>query len=152
MNYKVYIAGGLFNEAEISQRIKERTMLEEHFDNLTIFNPIEQPFNQDKSNCLPTPISIFDGDTKAVLESDIFLADITNNDPGVLVELGIAIRHQTKIIICVNSDIRLKGSNKYDIPPYSINHYVLGGILKYGYLVSSFQEAIDKLKELLKKY
>ena len=153
MNYKVYIAGGLFNEAEIAQRKKEGELLRQHFnDKLIIFNPIEQPFNKDKSNNLPTPIDIFNGDTKAVLESDIFIADITNDDPGVLVELGIAIRNRTKIIICVNSDIRLKGSNKYEIPPYSMNHYVLGGILKYGHLVNSFDEAINKLKELLSVY
>lgn len=152
MNHKVYLAGSLFNEAEVAQRLKEGKILREHFDNLTIFNPIEQPFNADKNSKLPTPIDIFDGDTKAVIESDIFIADITNNDPGVFVELGIAIQNKTKIIICVNSDIRLKSANKYEIPSYSLNHYVLGGILKHGHLVYSFEEAIIKLKELLKQY
>ncbi len=140
---KLYIAGGLFNEAEVKQRIMEGQVLRERFPSLDIFNPIEQPFNEDKSS-LPTPISIFEGDTEAVIASDIFLADITNNDPGVMVELGIAISHK-KIIICVNSDIRLKDSARYSIPSYSINHYVLGGIEKYGILVSSFDDAVKEI-------
>ena len=149
--YKLYLAGPLFNESEVNQRKKEGVLLREHFKEIEIFNPIYQPFNEDKSKNLPTPIEIYDGDTKAVLESDIFIADITNNDPGVLVELGLAIMNaKTKIIICVNSDIRLNGSNKYDIPPYSLNHYVLGGILKHGELVYSFDEAIKLLKNEFK--
>lgn len=147
---KIYVAGSLFNEAEVAQRKKEGIILRKEFPNAKIFNPIDQPFNEDKKSNLPTPIEIFEGDTNAVLNSDIFLADITNDDPGVLVELGIAIQNKTKHIICINSDIRLKGSNKYEIPPYSMNHYVLGGILKHGTLVYSFEEAINKIKELSK--
>ena len=32
-----------------------------------------------------------------------------------------------------------------------MNHYVLGAILKHGYFVRSFAEAVEKLKELLKE-
>ena len=88
--------------------------------------------------------------TKAIIESDIFLADITNNDPGVLVELGIAIATK-KHIICVNSDIRLKDASYYEIPTYGFNHYVLGGIYEYGILVNSFEEAILEVEKYLKK-
>lgn len=147
---KLYLAGSLFNEAEVTQRIKEGALLRENFPMIEVFNPIEQPFNENKQT-LPTPQNIFEGDTKAVLEADIFLADITNEDPGVMVELGIAIQNQTKIIIAVNADIRLASANQYDIPSYAINHYVLGGILKHGYFVRSFQEAIDLLRNLLEK-
>ena len=132
------------------QRKLEGIKLRENFDrhNIEIFNPIDQPFNEDKQT-LPTPIDIFNGDTKAVINSDIFIADLTNEDPGVMMELGIAIMSNTKIIIGINSDIRLKSANKYDIPSYSMNHYVLGGLLKHGYLVYSFDEAISLLKEKL---
>lgn len=150
MSYKIYVAGSLFNEAEVFQRKKEGEILRKEFPNLEIFNPIDQPFNENKKSNLPSPIEIFEGDTNAVLSSNIFIADITNDDPGVLVELGIAIQNKTKHIICINSDIRLKGSNKYEIPPYSMNHYVLGGILKYGILVYSFEEAVNKIKEIIK--
>ena len=147
---KLYLAGSLFNEAEVMQRKLEGIKLRENFDqhNIEIFNPIDQPFNEDKQT-LPTPIDIFNGDTKAVINSDIFIADLTNEDPGVMMELGIAIMSNTKIIIGINSDIRLKSANKYDIPSYSMNHYVLGGLLKHGYLVYSFNEAILLLKEKL---
>ena len=138
---KLYLAGALFNEAEIAQRLKEGKLLNERFgEKLSIFNPIEQPFNEDKQT-LPTPQDIFNGDT------NIFLADVTNEDSGVMVELGIAIALNKKII-AINSDIRLKSANKYEIPSYAMNHYVLGGILKHGKLVYSFEEALDELESL----
>ena len=145
---KLYLAGALFNEAEVTQRIKEGQLLREKFgDKLEIFNPIEQPFNENKQE-LPTPQDIFIGDTNAVLNCEIFLADITNEDSGVMVELGIAIANK-KTIIAVNSDIRLKSANKYAIPSYAINHYVLGGILKHGKLVFSFNEAIEEINKII---
>ena len=135
---KLYLAGALFNEAEIAQRLKEGKLLNERFgEKLSIFNPIEQP----------TPQDIFNGDTNAVENCDIFLADVTNEDSGVMVELGIAIALNKKII-AINSDIRLKSANKYEIPSYAMNHYVLGGILKHGKLVYSFEEALDELESL----
>ena len=72
---------------------------------------------------------------------------MTNEDSGVMVELGIAIALNKKII-AINSDIRLKSANKYDIPSYAMNHYVLGGILKHGTLVYSFEEAMKELEKL----
>lgn len=144
---KLYLAGALFNEAEIAQRLKEGKLLSERFgDKLSVFNPIEQPFNEDKQT-LPTPQDIFNGDTYAVENCDIFLADVTNEDSGVMVELGIAIALNKKII-AINSDIRLKSANKYDIPSYAMNHYVLGGTLKHGTLVYSFEEAMNELEKL----
>lgn len=137
---KVYLAGGLFNEAEVAQRLKEGKILRDRIKGIDLFNPIEQPFNENKEK-LPTPLDIFNGDTNAILNADVFLADITNDDPGVMVELGIALSNGKKII-AINSDIRLKSANKYEIPTYAINHYVLGAILKYGVLVYSFEEAV----------
>lgn len=145
---KLYLAGSLFNEAEVQQRKLEGKLLREKFPQLDIFNPIDQPFNEDKQT-LPTPIDIFEGDTKAVEECDIFIADLTNEDSGVMVELGIALYTNTKLIIGINSDIRLQSANKYDIPSYSMNHYVLGAILKNGKFVRSFDEAIEVVKDFL---
>lgn len=143
---KVYLAGGLFNEAEVAQRLKEGKILRDRIKGIDLFNPIEQPFNENKEK-LPTPIDIFNGDTNAILNADVFLADITNDDPGVMVELGIALSNGKKII-AINSDIRLKSANKYEIPTYAINHYVLGAILKYGVLVYSFEEAVKELERI----
>ncbi len=143
---KVYLAGGLFNEAEVAQRLKEGKILRNRIKGIDLFNPIEQPFNENKEK-LPTPLDIFNGDTNAILNADVFLADITNDDPGVMVELGIALSNGKKII-AINSDIRLKSANKYEIPTYAINHYVLGAILKYGVLVYSFEEAVKELERI----
>ncbi|MEG0527058.1 MAG: nucleoside 2-deoxyribosyltransferase [Longicatena sp.] len=145
---KVYLAGSLFNEAEVAQRKKEGNIMREMFPELDIFNPIDQPFNENKQS-LPTPIDIYDADTKAVEECDVFIADLTNEDAGVMVELGIAIKSNTKIIIGINSDIRLISANRYDVPTYGMNHYVLGAVLKHGYFVRSFEEAMAKLKEVI---
>ena len=148
--WKVYVAGSLFNEAEVAQRKMEGVILRREFPQLDIFNPIDQPFNEDKQS-LPTPEMIYEGDTQAVEACDIFIADLTNEDAGVMVELGIAIKSDTNIIIGINSDIRLQSANRYDVPTMRMNHYDLGAILKHGYFVHSFAEAVEKLKELLKE-
>lgn len=145
---KVYLAGPLFNEAEIKQRQYEGQQLQKMFPFLDIFNPIDQPFNTNKQT-LPTPIDIYEADTQQVIDCDIFIADLTNSDAGVMMELGIAIMSNTPIIIGVNSDIRLISANQYDIPSYSMNHYILGGLLKHGHLVTNFDDAVKKLNSLI---
>lgn len=147
---KVYIAGSLFNEADVNQRKLEGRMIRERFPELEVFNPIDQPFNENKES-LPTPIEIYEGDTKAVEECDIFICDLSIEDTGVACELGIAIYTDTKIIIGINSDIRLASANKYDVPTYGMNHYIYGAILKYGRFCNSFNEALDILEEELEK-
>lgn len=147
MSKKVYLAGSLFNEAEVAQRLKEGKLLRERIKDIDLFNPIEQPFNEDKQT-LPTPQTIYINDRDAVKRSDIVIFDLTNEDPGVMVELGIAIETGKKII-GINSDIRLKSANKYDIPTYGMNHFVLGAILEHGVLVYSFEEAISELEKMM---
>lgn len=146
---KVYIAGSLFNEAEVAQRKKEGEIIRKLFPDLLVFNPIDQPFNEDKQT-LPTPIDIYENDTQAVKDCDIFIADVTNEDAGVMVELGIAIMSNTNVIIGINSDIRLQSANQYEVPTYGMNHYVLGAIQKHGYFVHSFQEAMDTLTRIIR--
>ena len=54
---KVYVAGSLFNEAEVAQRKKEGQLLRERFPSLDIFNPIDQPFNENKAIVVfPAPV------------------------------------------------------------------------------------------------
>ena len=87
MSKKGYVAGPLFNEAEIGQRLKEGKMLKELIPSITFYNPIEAPVN-DKST-LPTAEDIFQMDTDYILDSDYILADLAHEDPGVTMELGI---------------------------------------------------------------
>lgn len=145
---KCYLAGSLFNEANVAQRKLEGKMFRERFPKIELFNPIDQPFNENKQS-LPTPNQIYLGDACAVNEADILIVDLSDQDPGCMCELGLAINSNTKYIIGINSDIRLASANKYDIPTISMNHFILGAILENGYLVSSFSEALDKLEELL---
>ena len=147
---KLYLAGSLFSEADMTQRQLEGRILRENFPEIEIFNPIDQPFNENKAS-LPTPIDIFDGDTKAVEECDIFICDLSNEDAGVMVELGVALYTNTKLIIGINSDMRLATANKYDVPTYGMNHYVLGAILKHGKFLRNFTEAVNEIKAFLEE-
>lgn len=160
-----YLAGGLFNEAEVNQRLKEGRLLREKTD-VDWYNPIEAPIN-DKAN-LPTASDVFWGDTKEILRSEYIIADLTNNDPGVCYELGIAwavnyirdilkrnnkpalellekYRITSKKVIGVASDIRLKTAHKYKdfLIPYGMNQYVVGGVLDQGQIVHKFEEAVE---------
>lgn len=150
MSKKLYLAGPLFSEADRNQRLLEAKQLRERFSFLDVFNPIEQPFNTDKSS-LPTPQTIYDGDAQRVMDADIFLADITQYDPGVMVELGLVLTRKDCLIVCVDSDIRLPDANRYEIPTYGLNHFVLGGILKHGFLVRDFASAMDLIERKIKK-
>ena len=86
---KGYIAGSLFNEAEKAQRLHEEKVLNElTLGSVDWYSPISAPVN-DKDK-LPTAKDIFSGDTIAVIHSDIIFADLTNNDTGVAMELGVA--------------------------------------------------------------
>lgn len=93
-----YIAGALFNEGEIAQRISEGKRLREKMPNVEWYNPIEAPVN-DKSK-LPTAEDIYSLDTEYVLKSDYVLADLSREDLGVCMELGICLgtTHARKVV------------------------------------------------------
>lgn len=154
---KIYIAGSLFSEGEIAQRLLEEKRLRERFGHkITIYNPITAPFNQDKST-LPTPVSIYDGDFSEVSSSDILLVDLgCMYDQGVMLEIGLAAglnECNSEVndikIIGVLSDIRLDDANRYGIPSFGMNHMVLGAIQKHGYLAKSFDEALELIGDLI---
>jgi len=145
---KVYLAGPLFTEAEQVQRRKEGAILKERFPQLDLYNPVDAPFNLKKEE-LPSAQVIFDGDYKELAESDILIADISDEDSGTIMEIGLAIEQNKKIIIGINSDMRLATANKYPYPSKGLNHFVLGGLEKYGYFVTSFEEAMDTLEKAL---
>ncbi len=164
-----YIAGGIFSESEIVQRIKEGRLLRENTD-IDWHNPIESSFN-DKSS-LPAASDVFWGATKEVLRSEYIIADLSNNDPGVCYELGVAwavnyirdilkrnnkpalellekYRITSKKIIGVASDTRLKTANKYKdyLIPCGMNQLIVGGILDQGQIVHKFEEALNLVSQ-----
>lgn len=170
---KGYLAGSLFSEAEVSQRLLEGRILKEATPEIEWFNPIEAPCN-DKSK-LPTAEDIFIGDTNEVIKSNFIIADLANNDPGVMMELGIAwgLQHAYKVLCditpnlptetwyelfekgikprdvhAVLSDIRLGAAHNYEgrYIPMSFNQYVVGGIEDMGGTIhNSFKDAVQNL-------
>lgn len=165
MKERIYIAGSLFNEAEINQRkLEEKKLLKLGFDN--IFNPINAPCN-DKAK-LPTADDIFLNDTHEILNSDIVIADISNSlDAGVFCELGIIwacnclnILSKTmtledilkilkpKKVIAHLSDIRKGTADKYskNYIPTGFNQYMVGMIEDTGVIKDNFDEVINEIK------
>lgn len=148
---KIYIAGSLFSEADIAQRIKERKLLEELFASkgktVDIYNPIEAPVN-DKAK-LPTAEEIFQMDVDHLMSSDIVVADISTLDLGVAMELGMLVAAAPEILILAhNSDIRIATSNRYEGHriPYGQNQFVIGGLLAGGHSVlNNFQEVLNEI-------
>lgn len=86
---KTYIAGSLFKDSDIRERVYEEERLKS-IGYTNIFNPITAPFNQDKTGSLPTSKQIFDGDTKQIIESSKIIAELDGQDMGVATEIGIA--------------------------------------------------------------
>ncbi len=160
---QVYIAGSLFKSGDIKERLEEGKKL--RANGLKTFNPIEQPFNEDKSK-LPSAHDIFKGDTKAIIESDVIFAEYDGEDPGVMAELGIAWAindalhffekggtieeykdlYKKKEIIVHSTDIRQTSSGEYKghYVPYGLNQYVVGMIEDQGHIFTNKEEAYKK--------
>lgn len=114
---KGYLAGSLFSEAEVNQRLLEGKKLRKATPEIDWYNPIEAPCN-DKSK-LPTAEDIFLGDTKEILSSSYIIADLSNNDPGVMMELGIAwglqYAYHTISEILAREKVHLRTEAWYDL-------------------------------------
>lgn len=151
---KIYMAGSLFSEAEIVGRKHEYQIIKKAFPNADIFSPVMADFNTSKDTMLPTAIDIYEGDFKEIKSSDYVILDFGDiHDPGVNGEAGLiaGLNHAAAkriIPIAIISDIRLGSSNKYQIPPYGINHFQLGLVQSEGFVVGSLSEAIEKIKKL----
>ena len=161
---KLYLAGSLFCEAEINQRLKEGNMLES-MTAYEVFNPITAPCN-DKEK-LPSASDIFWGDTAEVLESKCIVADISNNDVGVACEIGIAwacnYLHylvdggyslqdilsimKKKYVYAHLSDIRKNTAHMYrgNYVPWGTNQFLIGCIEDTGEIKDNFQEVLNEL-------
>lgn len=141
------MAGPLFTEAEVSQRLKEYELLEKVNkkigSEIEVFTPILAPQN-DKSK-LPTAKDIFEGDEDELMESTVVFADLTHEDAGVMMELGMVLYKDIKIYPYL-TDIRLSTAGEYDglYVPFGYNQFVIGGLEKYfGTVYQSFQDALD---------
>ena len=175
MKKHIYLAGSLFSEAEVAQRLKEGQIIQERLgDNYTCYNPVDAPCNDKEAN-LPTALHISMEDATAEIESDVIIADLANQDPGVMMELGIAwgmdyaaqiletmgmskgqkefLNHcgiKRKDIQAVLSDIRLSTAHLYkgEYIPYGYNQFVVGGIVEMdGKIHKSFDALIKDMED-----
>jgi nucleoside 2-deoxyribosyltransferase len=159
MKKKIYVGGELFSEADVTQRLKEGNKLIEL--GYPIYNPIANDDINDKSGN-PTSEEIFLQDMSEVLSSDIITAPIDNEDPGLMMELGMALsgnlfmRALDKMkeelspealaivdehnpfkdieVHAVVSDIRTATAGEYNdyLIPKGYNQFVIGGLKVLG--------------------
>ncbi len=152
---KIYMAGKLFSQADQAQRQKEYDLLVEINQELgvdyEVYSPIHAPIN-DKSK-LPSALDVFNGDEKELMESSVVFADLADEDPGVMMELGMVLLEDIRVYAYL-SDIRIGTSGEYNgiYVPFGYNQFVIGGLEKYfGKVYLSFGEALEAYKEDIKK-
>ena len=124
------MAGPLFSEAEVNQRLLEyklitRSIRRKHIDH-EVFSPIKAPQN-DKSK-LPTAKDIFLGDEKELMESKVIFTDLSGEDARVMMELEMVIHDENVKIYPYLTDIRLGNAGEYDkqYVPFGYNQFVIG--------------------------
>ncbi len=153
----VYVAGPLFTEGEVKQRLHEGKLIKDElkkqgFELEGFFNPIEAPYN-DKANASPTSEEIFTGDYDRIKEADVVFIDLSNEDSGTMVELGHILTlnkldHDIKLF-AVSSDIRFGGEiSQGHRSQIGHNQYVIGGILEGGNKI--YPKFEDALKDFAK--
>lgn len=170
-----YIAGKLFKKADQVQRIYEKERLSEEIITVNFFNPLTDNPDNDKSK-LPTAADIFNGDTQKVVDSKFMVAELDDEDPGVMMELGIAYginyvldfisdmlqqgfseglildvlikKIPYKEVFAHLSDLRLGTTGEYDgkYVPFGYNQFVIGGVEQMGTIYNSFEDVVEALK------
>lgn len=170
---KIYIAGSLFKEADINQRILEENKIKALDPNVAIYNPITADIN-DKSK-LPTANDIVWGDFKEIENANAILCALDDDDLGQACEIGMAfglnyMREKLEKLVLENnvsintiqtllneipkktiyahlSDIRVPTADQYHkhYIPYGLNQFVVGAIEVYGYILNSSDQAIKKM-------
>ena len=147
---KIYNAGPLFTEAEVTQRKSEGVQLRILLDNLnidySIFNPIDLPLSDS-----PTSVTIFNADYNAIDSSNVFFFDLANMDTGTLVELGIVVEklqsNPELKIYPVISDFRVHSKLVGLDSPIGFNSFVMGALNVHNIKVFySFKEALEQFK------
>lgn len=161
---KIYLANGLFSESDrLYNEIIYEKLVEIGFD---VYAPQKNLAINDKS-ASATSIPIYEGDTEKLKEADILVAvlDGVVVDPGVASEIGWvagwneANQNNKKIILGLYTDSRdfskTHNSNKdsesiaagtAESQYAYLNLYTAGACKKFGSVVGSLEELIEKLK------
>ena len=168
-NIKVYIASSFFNVGGYYMTENLASILEDMLgDSADIYVPHRNDSINDKSEQTEvTAEDIFKVDTDRLKETDVLIACLDHEDPGVCAELGYFSRlceeNKDKYIIGFNTDVRLDSNivynvidmGKKNIEDYSqvknamsnwkyVNRYVEGLVKTYGSYLNSSHEDYDK--------
>ena len=148
----IYVAGSLFTEADIAQRLKEAAYLRSIYDG-EVFNPIESPVNF--KGDLPTSEGIYVEDIVKMNDALGFIFNFDNPlDAGVFFEYGVIHNRGNYPIVIVMSDIRIEHAGKYDgvRVPHGFNQMVIGAALYHGHKIfGNSKDAMDELVKMLKE-
>lgn len=101
MKKKIYLAGPLFCEAEVEQRLKEAKALREL--GFEVYNPVEVNIDSDGDNTIPWQ-KAFRTDMEKIRECDYMVADVASEDSGTMAEIGIAMMLPDVELITVDSN------------------------------------------------
>lgn len=166
---KAYLANGLFSESDQLYNEYLAAKIRDNFPNLDLYVPQENAALNDKSG-YANSLAIFNGDNFYLDSADLMIAviDGVEIDSGVAVEIGRFItlkefdKSKNRNIFGIYSDIRQQGrtnSQKIDalIADGSENQfmyrnlYVIGAIKANGFLVSSSDGLIEKMKYVIEE-
>lgn len=157
----IYNAGPLDNEAEKRQRfIEEQLMIEmlnKYEVEYDIFNPSTSGIVFDEGFEAPTTDQIWNIDYEAINCSNVFFFDLSTDDEGTMVELGIVIEKKRRgddvLIIPVISDGQVKAAHtfrEFDIPT-GWNTFMIGAVKNNSEGIHySFVEGLKYLEEKIK--
>ncbi|SHJ40664.1 Nucleoside 2-deoxyribosyltransferase [Clostridium cavendishii DSM 21758] len=164
----LYLAGKLFKDADINQRLYEEKLINEKCNQagkeINIYNPINNDEITFDSNTNAN--KIFMGDLNSLAKSNVVLAELDDEDSGTMYELGIVTGINLiydllkegytmdqimkaipkKDIYAHMSDIRQDRLGSKDAP-WGINQFVVGGIEfnEHGKILKHVEEAIDEI-------
>ncbi len=151
-----YIAGKLFKEGDRKKRIDEYNLLQHNFPGVNWYCPLCNDEINDKTRAV-TAEDIFDYDTEKLVKSRIIVAELDDEDPGTVCELGIIMQRivQGEIhkLFVHASDLRMQSTENYAgvRNPYGYNQYLVGGLLKCNATIcKDFEELIEALSNYLK--
>ena len=166
----IYLAGSIFYYGDVLRNTEWAAKIRAIDPSINLYSPIENTdINgaEGKKKCAGS-LQIVDADNARLLNTDILIACIDGDTPpiGTSAEIGFmsALIHggADKLIIGICTDNRqcflthseakdAAGAASLGEQQYSYqNLYLTGLIKKYGYLVSSIEEALDLLQKSLK--
>src|SRR5690625_3806441 len=157
---KVYLAHPIATKGEFED--SKRVANEIRKLGYEVYAAAENDSINDKSND-PTPIDIYEGDVQQIIDSDIFVVNVTGGlQDGTISEIGVVAgmnekasndSHQLNTfvkyvpILAYTSNARLLQPQYYKgVPSASANHLVLGMIDKWGEFAGDEEAMLESLK------